>query len=168
MQDEINNFIEKNASLIYKYINDELLKDIAVMNPNYFVKLIEEIFIKKNDIKIDNLNMIPYLIFTLFSNKGKIDYTSLRPETIDFKQINKESSTYYNYAYFSLDNQFLNIELMQSKFGGMAIDKDIIKFSKKIKIMHEGLDIFINENQNLLETNQTCQKIKKEIANLFK
>jgi hypothetical protein len=148
MEENKKDFINKNSYWIYTYINSEILQGIAIMHPEYFVKIIEDIFEEKKDIKISeqNLNILPYLIFTLISEKGKLDYTSLRADTIDFTQIDKEASVYYNYVQFSLKDDFFYIELMQTKIGGMPIDKDIVKFLKKIPIKKYGLEEFISNN----------------------
>jgi len=38
------------------------------------------------------------------------------------------------------------IDLMQTKIGGMPIDNDIIKFSKKIPIKNRGLAEYLSKN----------------------
>jgi len=138
---KIKDFIQKNSNFIYDYINIEILKDVGAINKGYFTKVIQEIDIKENI----NPNILPYYIFTLLFNEGKVDYTSLRNETLSLNQINKEASTYYNYARFSLKKDFLFLELMQCKIGGMPIDEDIIKFTKKIPINSIGLEEFIDK-----------------------
>ncbi len=127
---KIDNFINENSNLIYEYINKEILKDIGAINKDFFTKVIKELVIKENI----NPNVLPYYIFTLLFDEGKVDYTSLRNETLSLNQINKEASTYYNYARFSLKNNCLYVELMQCKIGGMPIDEDIVKFKKIIPI----------------------------------
>lgn len=124
-------FIKENAQEIFNYINTEVLKGIGEMNFNYFKQVIQDIDLSEYT---ENPNILPYFIFTLLSGNGRLDYTSLRVETINFDQINKEASVYYNYARFSLKNEFLCIELMQTKIGGMPIDEDIVKFTKNIPI----------------------------------
>lgn len=145
---ELKDFIKENSYLIYEYINTEVLKNIGVMNQEYFLKVIKDIFNENTNTKINfndvNTNIFPYYIFTLLSYHGKIDYTSFRTETINFSQINREASTYYNYVKFSLDNDFLTIALMQSKMGGMAVDEDIVKFKKEVTVKKLGLEEFIN------------------------
>jgi len=137
-------FIKENSEQIFEYINKEILKDIGIMHYNFFKKTIQDIITQKADLKI-NSNLLPYYIFTLIFNEGRIDYTSLRNETISFNQINKEASTYYNYAKFTLENDYLHLELKQCKIGGMPVDEDIVKFSRKIPVNYTGLEEFINK-----------------------
>ena len=153
MQDnKLKNFINENLSLIYEFINSEVLKGIGQIHPDYFAKVVNDMFVKEFEIKISeenlNPNLFPYFIFTLIEGKGKLDYTSLRVETIKFDEIDKEAKVYYNYARFSLNNDFLYIDLMQSKIGGMPIDKDIVKFTKKIPIKSSALEEFISKNKD--------------------
>jgi len=147
---ELNNiqdFIRENSLFIYEYINTIILKDVGVMNFDYFVKMTEDIFEKRKNIEVNlteiDSNILPYLILTLLSKNGKLDYTTLRVETINFNKINKEASTYYNYVRFSLSDDMFIIELMQTKIGGMPIDKDIVKFTKNIPIEESKVDKFI-------------------------
>lgn len=143
----IQDFIKRNSLFICDYINTVILKDVGVMNFDYFVKVTEDIFEKRKDIEVNlteiDSNILPYLILTLLSKNGKLDYTTFRVETINFSKINKEAATYYNYVRFSLSDGMFVIELMQTKIGGMPIDKDIVKFTKKIPIDTNGLDKFI-------------------------
>ncbi len=150
---ELKDFIKENSSLIYEFINSEVLKGVGRIDSDYFAKLISDIFVKENDIKIFeqdiSVNILPYLIFTLIDQKGKMDYTSLRVETINFDEIDKESSVYYNYARFTIKDDSLYIDLMQTKIGGMPIDEDIVKFSKRIPMKKLGLEEFIAKNKEL-------------------
>ena len=139
---ELKEFIEKNTYLIYEYINKEVLKNTAIINKAYFIKTIKDIFAKNSTLLI-NQNILPYSFFTLLGKNGKLDYTSLREDTINLSKINKESSTYYNYVKFSITDDLFIIELMQNKTGGMAIKEDIVKFKKEIFINKSGLDTFI-------------------------
>jgi hypothetical protein len=171
---QLKEFIKKNSYFIYEYINSDVLKDIGMMNPEYFIKVIQDIFIKEIKIKKNlnnvNSNIFPYFLFTLLSKNGKIDYTSLRVETINFNQINKESSTYYNYVRFSLRDNLFIIELIQSKIGGMPIDKDIVKFKKEILIKSSGLQEFIIKKEkdiSSISSNNQYKKIKENIANIM-
>ncbi|NQY22893.1 MAG: hypothetical protein HRT41_02585 [Campylobacteraceae bacterium] len=139
---ELKEFIEKNTYLIYEYINKEVLKNTAIINKAYFIKTIKDIFAKNSTLLI-NQNILPYSFFTLLGKNGKLDYTSLREDTINLSKINKESSSYYNYVKFSITEDLFIIELMQNKTGGMAIKEDIVKFKKEIFINKSGLDTFI-------------------------
>ena len=144
---ELKNFIQNNTNILYDYINTQILNDTAKLNFDYFKNIIQRSFITNTDLSdnkyTDNKNLLPYYILTLIEKNGKIDYTSSRIDTIDFTQLNKESSVYYNYAQFSLEGDFLYIELMQTKIGGMPIDKDIVKFKKTIPIKKSGFDEFM-------------------------
>lgn len=144
-------FIKENSSLIYEYINKEVLKDIGVMNSNYFIKIIHDILANNqkedSNINLINQNILPYFIFTQISKTLKLDYTTFRTETINFKELNKEAATYYNYIEFLIKDDYFYINLMQSKIGGMPIDKDIIKYSKKVAISKTGLKEFVLSNK---------------------
>lgn len=155
-QNDKKEFIKTNAYWIYEYINAEVLKDIGVMNSSYFINLIKEIFSDNiNQLKSFNqlsLEMLPYSILTLINGSGNMTYTSLRSDTIDFTKINKEALTYYNYLHFSLRDDFINrdflgLELMQSKIGGMPINGDIVKYTKEIPLNILGLSQYIHDNK---------------------
>ncbi len=163
---ELKTFIKENACFIYEYINQEVLKDVGMMHPDFFIKVIKEIFEENSELDLEDTNMFPYLLFTLFSQRGIIAYTSLRTETLDFTQINNEASTYYNYARFSIKDKFLCIELMQAKIGGMPIDADIVKFTKNITINYSGLEKFIQQN-NHLTSKETCLEIEKTLETIL-
>lgn len=151
--EELKSFIKQNSYGIYQYINQEVLKDIGVMNADYFVKLVNNILVENsdnlNENNIPKTNNFPYVIFTLMFGKGVLAYTSLRKESIDFSQINKEAKAYYNYAKFTIENNSLVIQLMQEKIGGMPIDADIVKFEKIVPIIDKGLEQFIQKNAGL-------------------
>lgn len=142
---EVTNFIKNNSYFIYEYINKEVLKDIGSINHDYFTKEIEDILKNKIEIKQININTFPYFIFTLLAKQGKLDYTSLRAESINLNSLNKESCTYYNYVHFFIKKDIFTIALMQSKIGGMPIDEDIVKFKKEVIIKSKGLEDFIKE-----------------------
>lgn len=137
MKSDVEDFIEKNLSIIYEYINSEILKGIGEINLNYLNKQIDDILKNEYESKIDevNINILPYQILTLLEGKGKMDYTSMRADTINLNELNKEASVYYNYAKFYIKDELFFIDLMQMKIGGMPIDEDIVKFSKKIPII---------------------------------
>lgn len=164
--DVLKAFIKSNAPFIYEYINQEVLKDVGVMDPNFFIKVIKEIFEENNEFNLSETNLLPYYLFTLFSQRGIIAYTSLRAETLNFAQIDKEASTYYNYARFTLNDEVLSIQLMQAKIGGMPIDADIVKFKKDIPIKVKGLELFMRENKELT-SKEAYLKIQKEISQIL-
>lgn len=132
----LKNYMEENSLLIYKFINSEILKGIGEINLNYLNKQIDDILKNEYESKIDevNINILPYQILTFLEGKGKMDYTSMRVDTINLHELNKEASVYYNYAKFYIKDELFFIDLMQMKIGGMPIDEDIVKFSKKIEI----------------------------------
>lgn len=163
---ELKTFIKQNAPWIYEYINAEVLKGIGKINSNYFVKLIYDSFIKHTNIENINTNFLPYSLFTQIEQKGRMDYTSLRTETINFSEINEEARVYYNYARFTLQEDFFCIDLMQTKIGGMPIDEDIVKFSKRVPITSLGLEEFINQNRDTT-MNETLKKIKEEVEKIL-
>lgn len=163
---EVKVFIKKNSYLIYEYINIEVLKNIGLINPEYFIKIIEEMLKKEVDIKL-NQNILPYFILSIIGNNGKLDYTSLRVDTINLSQINKESSSYYNYVKFSLTNDLFLIELMQNKTGGMAIKEDIVKFRKEVIIKKIGLKEFIIKHTSKeISSNNDFKRIQEAVDSI--
>ena len=149
---KLKDFIKENSALIYEFINKEVLKGVGRIHPDYFVKIVNDMIVKQSELNISevnlNPNIFPYFIFTQVEGKGKLDHTSLRVETIKFHEIDNEPAVYYNYARFSLKDDFLYIDLMQSKIGGMPIDEDIVKFTKKIPIKSSAFEEFINKNKD--------------------
>jgi len=64
-ENELKAFIKENRPLIYEYINSEILKDIGVMSLDFFVRLIDEYFVKKEKKKgtgTFSFFQAPYLI----------------------------------------------------------------------------------------------------------
>ncbi len=168
------NQLKENSYWIYQYINTDILKNIGEMDSYYFIKIMQDIFTEKIDVDFskytNNLNILPYFIFTLIAGIGKLDYTSLRVDTINFNKLNKEALVYYNYAEFILHEHSLTIQLMQTKIGGMPIDKDIIKFEKNIPIKNLGLEEFIIKHQKETisrEAKSLSLKIKESINNII-
>lgn len=164
-QNEITIFIKQNAPYIVEYINCEVLKEIGTMNPNYFVKLVNDSFVKQTSIQDIDINILPYYLFTQIESKGRMDYTSLRTETISLNKLNDEAKVYYNYARFTLNKDFFIIDLMQTKIGGMPIDEDIVKFSKQVPRSNLSLEEFILEHKDI-EINETLKRVQKEVEKL--
>ena len=46
-ENELKAFIKENSPLIFQYINREILKNIGVISSDFFVRLIDEYFNKK-------------------------------------------------------------------------------------------------------------------------
>jgi hypothetical protein len=163
---ELKTFIKQNAPYIVEYINCEVLKEIGTMNPNYFVKLVNDSFVKQTSVQKIDPNLLPYYLFTQIEAKGRMDYTSLRTETISLNKLNDEAKVYYNYARFTLNKDFFIIDLMQTKIGGMPIDEDIVKFSKQVPISDLGLEEFIWKNRDTA-MNATLKRIQEEIEKIL-
>ena len=163
---ELKTFIKQNAPWIYEYINCEVLNGMGKINSNYFVKLLNEIFIKQTHIQNIETNILPFYLFTQIESKGRMDYTSLRTETISLNKLNEEAKVYYNYARFSLQEGFFCIDLMQTKIGGMPIEEDIVKFTKSIPIKSLGLEEFIWKNRDTA-MNATLKRIKEEVEKIL-
>ena len=145
---ELQSFLQQNAFCIYTFINEQILKNSAVMHPDYFMKIVNE-YVDSNPQSSFDLELLPYNLLSTIAGTGIIAYTSLRKGTIDFSQLNKESKTYYNYVRFSIkDEMTFMIELMQSKIGGMPIDEDMVKFSKQIVIKQSALTDFIKQQSS--------------------
>lgn len=165
-KNELKTFIKQNAPWIYEYINCEVLNEIGQINPNYFVKLLNDIFIKQTLNQNIDTNILPFYLFTQIESKGRMDYTSLRTETISLKKLNEEAKVYYNYARFSLQEGFFCIDLMQTKIGGMPIEEDIVKFTKSVPIKSLGLEEFIKQNKDT-KMNETLKRIKEEVEKIL-
>lgn len=163
---KLKTFTKQNAPWIYEYINCEVLNGMGKINSNYFVKLINDSLVKHTNFENINTNILPFYLFSKIEQKGRMDYTSLRTETINFNEINEEARVYYNYARFTLQEGFFCIDLMQTKIGGMPIDEDIVKFSKRVPIKSLGLEEFINQNRDTT-MNETLKKIKEEVEKIF-
>lgn len=165
--EELKSFIKENSYLIYEFINCEVLKEVGELNPNYFIKIISDSFLKDEFHICDtNPSKFPYTILTLLEGKGKMDYTSFRKDTLFLNKLNAKASVYYNYAKFSVDNEFLYIDFMQMKIGGMPIDKDILKFREKILINETAFEEFLLEDKNST-LNEIDLKIKNEIDKIL-
>jgi hypothetical protein len=143
-----------------------VLKEIGTMNPNYFVKLVNDSFVKQTSIQDIAFNILPFYLFTKIEQKGRMDYTSLRTETISLNKLNDEAKVYYNYARFTLNKDFFIIDLMQTKIGGMPIDEDIVKFSKQVPISDLSLEEFIWKNRDTA-MNATLKRIQEEIEKIL-
>lgn len=163
-------YVKQNAPWIYEYINTEVLKGIGSIHPNYFVKVIEDLFIKQEGAQItqenDTSNLFPYRLFTFLFKQGKMDYTSFRNETITLSPLTLEASVYHNYVRFWIQEDIFYIDLMQTKMGGMPLQEDIVKYSKAIPIQKEGLEEFITAHKHG-KMNASLQMIKEKIEEIL-
>ncbi|RXJ55328.1 hypothetical protein [Candidatus Marinarcus aquaticus] len=163
-------YVKQNAPWIYEYINTEVLKGIGSIHPNYFIKVIEDLFIKQEGAQItqenNTPNLFPYRLFTFLFKQGKMDYTSFRNETISLSPLTLKASVYHNYVHFWIHEDTFYIDLMQTKMGGMPLDEDIVKYSKAIPIQKEGLEEFITAHKHE-KLNASLQTIKEKIEEIL-
>lgn len=163
-------YVKQNAPWIYEYINSEVLKGIGSIHPNYFIKVIEDLFIKQEGAQIrqenDTPNLFPYRFFTFLFKQGKMDYTSFRNETITLTPLTLKASVYHNYVRFWIHEDTFYIDLMQTKMGGMPLQEDIVKYSKAIHIQKEGLEEFITAYKHE-KMNASLQMIKEKIEEIL-
>lgn len=147
--DELKAFIKENSPLIFEYINSEILKDIGVIHPNFFVRLIDEFFTKKEKrISTDNLTVdtFGYYLITEVLGDARQAFPFFRKDTLTLDGIFKEAKVYFNHVKFSIDNDIFTISLVQTKAGVSTLDEEIIKYSKQILMKNSGLKEFIDEN----------------------
>ena len=146
---ELKAFVKENLSLIFEYINDEILKDIGVMSPNFFIRLIDEYFSKKEKIiSMDSLTIdtFGYYLITEILGKAKQAFPFFRKDTITLDKIFKDAKVYFNYVKFTIEDDTFNISLVQTKAGVSTLDTEIIKFSKQITMKTSGIKEFIDKN----------------------
>lgn len=159
--DEIFEFIKKNSFWIYKYINSNVLKGIGVMRSDFFIELIEDIFVSNvgtlsTSDKITK-KMLPYNILALMFGSGKMNYANIKAKKINFDKflsdlaINHKIS-FYNYIFFLLNDDYLEqnclgLEVIQSQNLGKPLEKPINLYTKRINIDIHGLYSFIKDNE---------------------
>ena len=150
-ENELKAFIKDNESLIFEYINSEILKDIGVMSPNFFVRLIDEYFAKKDkaicikNITIDNFG---YFLLAEVLGEAKQAFPFFRKDTLNLDEIFKEAKVYFNHVKFTIEDDTFNIYLVQTKAGVSTLDEEIIKFSKQFPMRTSGIKEFIAKNSN--------------------
>ena len=84
-ENELKAFIKENPILIYEYINSEILKDIGLMSPDFFVRLINEFFSKQNKrVCTDNLTIdtLGYYLITEILGEAKQAFPFYRKDTL--------------------------------------------------------------------------------------
>ena len=145
-ENELKAFIQENSSLIYEYINAEILKDIGVMSPDFFVRLIDEYFNKKEKrVCTDNLtaDTFGYYLITEVLGEAKQAFPFFRKDTLCLDKIFKEAKVYFNHVKFTIEDNTFNIYLIQTKAGVSTLDEEIIKYSKQFPIKTFGIKEFI-------------------------
>ncbi|MDY3204656.1 MAG: hypothetical protein RBR70_06260 [Arcobacter sp.] len=145
-ENELKAFIQENSSLIYEYINAEILKDIGMMSYLFFERLIDEYFSKKekrvctNNLTVDTL---AYYLITEILGEARQAFPFFRKDTLCLDKIFKEAKVYFNHVKFTIENDTFNIYLIQTKAGVSSLDEEIIKYSKQFPIKTSGIKEFI-------------------------
>ena len=167
-ENELKAYIKENASLIFEYINKEILKDIGVMSSNFFIRLLDEFFNKQKrvyDEKITADTLGYYLIVEVLGD-AKQAFPFFRKDTLSLDEIFKEAKVYFNHVKFTIKDDIFTISLVQTKAGVSTLDEEIIKFSKQFPIKTSGLEEFISKNSNIT-FDESLQKLNEDIKNIF-
>ena len=167
-ENELKAYIKENASLIFEYINKEILKDIGAMSSNFFVRLLDEFFNKQKrvyDEKITADTLGYYLIVEVLGD-AKQAFPFFRKDTLSLDEIFKEAKVYFNHVKFTIKDDIFTISLIQTKAGVSTLDEEIIKFSKQFPIKTSGLEEFILKNSNI-PLDESSQKLNEDIKNIF-
>ena len=168
-ENELKAFIKENSSLIYEYINSEILRDIGTISPNFFVRLIEEFFNKdEKRVCTDTLTIdtLGYYLITEILGEAKQAFPFYRKDTLCLDAIFKEAKVYFNHVKFTIEDDVFAIYLVQTKAGVSTLDEEIIKFSKQIPMKTSGLTEFIAKNSNE-SLDESLIKLKEDIKNIF-
>ncbi len=150
-ENELKTFVKENSSLIFEYINCEILKDIGVMSPDFFVRLVDEYFTKEEKIvSIDNLTVdtFGYYLITEILGEAKQAFPLFRRDTIMLDKIFKDAKVYFNHVKFTIKDDIFTISLVQTKAGVSTLDEEIIKYSKQIPMKNLDFKEFIAKNLN--------------------
>ena len=150
-ENELKAFVKENSSLIFEYINCEILKDIGVMSPDFFIRLVDEYFTKEEKIvSIDNLTVdtFGYYLITEILGEAKQAFPFFRRDTITLDKIFKDAKVYFNHVKFTIEDDIFTIFLVQTKAGVSTLDEEIIKYSKQIPMKNLDFKEFIAKNLN--------------------
>ena len=150
-ENELKTFVKENSSLIYEYINSEILKDIGVMSPDFFVRVVDEYFTKEEKIvSMDNLTVdtFGYYLITEILGEAKQAFPFFRRDTITLDKIFKDAKVYFNHVKFIIEDDIFTIFLVQTKAGVSTLDEEIIKYSKQIPMKNLDFKEFIAKNLN--------------------
>jgi hypothetical protein len=168
-ENELKAFIKENSSLIYEYINSEILRDIGTISPIFFVRLIEEFF-NKDEKRVCNKNLtantLGYYLITEILGEAKQAFPFYRKDTLCLDGIIKEAKVYFNHVKFTIEDDIFTIYLVQTKAGVSTLDEEIIKFSKQIPMKNSGLIEFIVKNYNK-PLDESLKKLKEDINKIF-
>lgn len=168
-ENELKAFIKENATLIYEYINSEILKNIGTLSPDFFVRLIEEFF-NKNEKRVCTNNLtadtLGYYLITEVLGEAKQAFPFYRKDTLCLDKIFKEAKVYFNHVKFTIEDEIFTISLVQTKAGVSTLDEEIIKFSKQFPIKTLGLEEFISKNSNIT-LDESLQKLKEDVKNIL-
>lgn len=168
-ENELKAFIKENSPLIFQYINSEILKDIGVISSDFFTRLIDEYFIKKekrvfpNNLTVDTLG---YYLITEVLGEAKQAFPFFRKDTLNLDEIFKEAKVYFNHVKFTIENDTFNIYLVQTKAGVSTLDEEIVKYSKQILMKTSGIKEFIAKNSNVI-FDENLKKLKEHIKNIL-
>lgn len=168
-ENELKTYIKENSPLIFEYINKEILKDIGVMSSNFFVRLVDEFFNKKEKRVYDEnitANTLGYYLIVEVLGDAKQAFPFFRKDTLTLDEIFKEAKVYFNHVKFTIKDEIFTISLIQTKAGVSTLDEKIIKFSKQILMKTSGLKEFIAKNSNVT-LNESLQKLKEDIKNIL-
>ena len=147
-ENELKAFIKENSSLIYEYINSEILRDIGTISSVFFVRLIEEFF-NKDEKRVCNKNLtantLGYYLITEILGEAKQAFPFYRKDTLCLDAIFKEAKVYFNHVKFTIEDDTFNIYLIQTKAGVSTLDEEIIKYSKQILIKTSGINEFLTK-----------------------
>lgn len=146
-ENELKTFVKENSSLLFEYINDEILKDIGVMSSDFFTRLIDEYFNKKEKIiPMNNMTVdtFGYYLITEILGETKQAFPFFRKDTITLDKIFKDAKVYFNHVRFTIENDIFNIFLIQTKAGVSTLDEKIVKFSRQIPMKNLGFKEFVD------------------------
>lgn len=165
---ELRIFIKENSPFIYEYINKEVLKDIGVMNPRFFVKLVNEFFnIENRKYKLEDItkDSFSYYLIAEVIGESREAFTYFRKDTITLDELYKELRLYFNYVKFTVEDEVFDISFIQSKAGVTAFENEIVKFSKSFTIKKD-IEKYISKKSNIL-LNEEQNSIKMELNNIL-
>lgn len=150
-KNELKAFVKENSSLIFEYINSEILKDVGMMSSDFFVRLLDEYFTKEEKkVSMDNLTVdtFGYYLITEVLGEAKQAFPFFRRDTITLDKIFKDAKVYFNHVKFTIKDDIFTISLVQTKAGVSTLDEEIIKYSKQIPMKNLGFKEFIAKNLN--------------------